>query len=339
MSNDFVASTIRRMNLRLLVISLLGLLLVFAGLLLSWRYLYNFFLGPFDISRGELLALQDAGSRTQYYVTVTGDDHADTGYSYVSTTDSGKETTEHYYHALFLDDRLLLVKSPLEEIGDQVTGALVKLPSDVQNEVIGELEIEVPEIKGAFLPMMLDAMNFRTGGYFGLGAAGLFGLLSLFGGGLAAYRFTTPQAHPALKKLTNYGALESVTGEIDIEMAAPLQMVGKKITFTRRWLVSTLAGLDAMPYRDILWAYKQVTQHRTNGIPTGKAYAALVHDRHGRQISLTGKEDQVNQILETLVSQNPGMVSGFSDELVKMWKNERSRFVAAVDARRARPSQ
>jgi hypothetical protein len=337
MSNDFVGSIIRRLNFNTLVISLAGLLVVFLGLVLNGRYLFNMFMGPFDTTQAEVLALNDANDSLRYYINIEGDDHADTGFTYISKSDSGKETIEAYYHALVLGNEFLLVKTKLSEITNLQTGALIDMPTDVKDEVIAEIEREVPELKGAFLPMMLDTTDFRTGGFIGLGVGALVALLSGIGVLIALYRFLNPEAHPALKALKRFGNLETVINDINMEMANPHDQVNKKIHFTRGWLVSTASGLQAIPYRDMMWGYKQVTQHRTNGIPTGKTYAAHLFDRHGINITIPGKEKEVNQLLELAVRAAPGMATGYSDELSKLWQKERPRFIAAVDERRRNP--
>jgi hypothetical protein len=318
---------------------MLGLLIVFLGVVLNARYLFNMFLGPFDTTQANVLALNDANDTFRYYMNLEGDDHADTGYTYVNKSDSGKETIEYYYHVLVLGDKFLLVKTKQAEIDNRQTGALVDMPSDVQKEVITQLEVEVPQIKGAFLPMMLDATDFRTGGFIGLAVAAVIALLSAIGVLLAFYRFANPEAHPAMKALARYGTLATVTNEINMEMSNPHEQVGKKIHFTRSWLVSTASGLQAMPYRDMIWCYKQVTQHRTNGIPTGKTYAAFVNDRHGTSINIPGKEKEINQLLEFAMRSSPGVVTGYSDELSNLWRKDRARFAAAVDERRHNANQ
>jgi hypothetical protein len=330
MPNDFVFRTIRRLNLRLILISLTFLLVVVIGLVASRRFIYNLVKGPFPISQADILTLTDPSTRWQYYVTVTGDDKADTGYTYVSTSDSGGETTEAYYHALLIYDRLLLIKAKSTAISNQMTGALVKLTSIERDQVIAPLEMEIPQIKGAFLPMMLDATGFRDG-ILGLAFAGLVGLASLAGLGLGVYRYFTPQAHPAMKALKAYGELDSVTHDIDLNMSALHTRVGKKIHFISRWLVSTKNGFAAIPYRDIIWSYKKVTQHRTNGIPTGKTYTALVYDRFGRQIAIPGKETEVDQVLENISKSALGTLFGYDANLAKNWKTERVAVAAKVD--------
>lgn len=334
MMEGFVASRIRRLNLGMLFFSLAVLGLVLLGLIANTRYLYNMALGPFPLGRAGLIALTSADDLSQYYVTVRGEDHVDTGYAYVSRSDSGRETVEYYYHALFVGDRLLLVKSKSSEIQNEQSGALRDLPPDVQTEVIAELEKEEPSLQGVFLPTMLDATNFYSGGFWGLAIAALIGLLSAWGLLVALRRLVNPQAHPALRALDRFGSLETVTGEIDMEMAQPHQQVGKNIHLTNRWLVNARSSFSAMPYRDIVWCYKSVTQHRYNGIPTGKTYAALVYDRHGRNLSIPGKEREVDEILHSIVRLGPGVVAGYSDELASLWQKDRAGFVRAVSQRR-----
>jgi hypothetical protein len=286
------------------------------------------------LERDKLLTLSDTGDLFQYYVTVQGDDHGNTGFTYVSTSDSGVETIEHYYHVLLIGRHVLLVKSKSAEIQNEQTGALVGLTPDLQKDLIAELEKEVPELNDKFLPVMLDTTNFRTNGYIGLAIAAVVGLLSGYGTLLALYRLFNPQAHPALKPFSRFGSPEAVSHEIDMEMMQPHEQVGKKLHFTRRWLVSTTNSLEVVPYRDILWCYMQVTQHRTNGIPTGKTYTALVFNRYGGNISIPGKEKFVNEILQAVLRFAPGTVVGYSDEIVNLWKNNLAGFAKAVDERR-----
>jgi hypothetical protein len=83
-----------------------------------------------------------------------------------------------------------------------------------------------------------------------------------------------------------------------------------------------------------MWLYKKVTQHRTNGIPTGKTYAALIWDRYGTCITFAGKEKVVDQALGDILGRSPGAVAGYSSDIEKMYKANRQGFVAAVEQRR-----
>ena len=334
MSEGFVSAMIRRMNLKTLAISLVGLLAVIVGLALSGRYISNLIQGPQAMPRQDLPSLTDASHLARYYVTIQGDDTADTGISYVSTSSSGQKTTQAYYLALLVGDRFLLVRSPAATIGTTVTGSLGNISAEVKTNVIDKIETEKPTLKGAFLPVMLDTRSFAARGEAGLGFAAVLILICLVGVGLAVFRTLQPGANPALKALKRFGEPESVAREIDMEMSMNPEMVGKHIRLTNRWLVSTRNGLQAVPYRDMVWVYKLVTQHRTYGIPTRKTYAVKILDRHNTAIIIADKEAEVNRVLQAVTQRTPGAVMGYSADILKMWNQDRVGFINTVDQRR-----
>ncbi len=334
MAQDFVESLVRRSNLKLLIFCFLGFFALCIGFILGFRYLLNMFLGPEPINNSDVIALTNAGSRFRYFVTITGSDHASTGYQYISTSSSGKETIEAYYNALLIDNRFLLVKSDTDEIQNTMTGALVNIPGDLNTQVISQLENEMPNIKGAFLPVMLDTSNFYTPGYVSLAVAAIVAIFTLIGFFLAVSRFLNPLNHPALKSYARFGDVNLIVNTINTEISSQHELIGKKVHFTKNWIVSTANVIEASPYRDLIWCYKSVIQHRTNGIPTGKTYAVNVYDRTGKNITIPGKEPEVDQILNLLILYSPGIIAGYSSEIQQFFKNDRLGFIAAVDKRR-----
>ena len=77
---------------------------------------------------------------------------------------------------------------------------------------------------------------------------------------------------------------------------------------------------------DVAWAYQSTTQHRTNGIPTGKTYAAVLRTMDGKQYTLGMKETEVQTLLETMASTLPGVVLGYDKELERLYKENRNAF-------------
>ena len=77
---------------------------------------------------------------------------------------------------------------------------------------------------------------------------------------------------------------------------------------------------------DVAWAYQSTTQHRTNGIPTGKTYAAILRTMDGKQYTLGMKETEVQTLLETMASTLPGVVLGYDKELERLYKENRNAF-------------
>lgn len=335
MTPEFVHGIIARSNRNLLLRCLLGIaLLVGAGLIFS-NYLYNFTTGPFTV-KGKLLGnAASLGDLSQRFITVTGDDDLiDTGYQYVTTSSSGAETIEAYYQALILDDKFLLVKSDKLLEGKTVTGGLTEMPGDVREEVIRDIEKEYPDLKDTFLPFMLDTSDFRIPGYIGLAIAAVVLLLTVWGVFRWISRRGDPLQHPIMKSLSRFGDPDTIASQIEMDMVNNPAKVGK-LSLGRSWLVqSTGSSLSATRFNDVMWAYKSITQHRTNGIPTGKTYAALIWDRHGTCMTVNGKEKLIDETLTELSRRSAGAVFGFSADIQNMWKSNRADFLTAVDQRR-----
>ena len=77
---------------------------------------------------------------------------------------------------------------------------------------------------------------------------------------------------------------------------------------------------------DVAWAYQSTTQHRTNGIPTGKTYAAVLRTMDGKSYTLGMKEKEVQALLTAIQTALPGVVLGYDDELEKLYKSDRNAF-------------
>ena len=77
---------------------------------------------------------------------------------------------------------------------------------------------------------------------------------------------------------------------------------------------------------EVAWAYQSTTQHRTNGIPSGKTYAAVLRTMDGKQYTLGMSESQVQTLLGAMETALPGTVLGYSDELAGLYRNNRAFF-------------
>jgi hypothetical protein len=335
MPKGFIAAIIRRSNRDTLLLCFVGGLLLAGFAALNTRYFYNFFWGPFPMDRKALLATADANALEQYFVTIKGDDVVDTGFQEVMRdTKTGSKTVKASYMALLLDERYLIVKAQDDSAVSQFTGYLQPMPSDVRKNIVADAEQSEPELRGAFLPFILQTNSFRGTGYVGL-ALGipLFGLC-IWGVARSIQRSNDPTTHPIMRALKRFGPPDYVAGQIEAELMADHTKFGA-LHLTPNWLVQTTpSALNAMLIQDIMWAYKQVTQHRVNGIRAGKTYVALIWDRHGVCITVPGKEAAVNQVLEATAARAPWMLAGYSADLEKAWKTNRATVIETVDQRR-----
>lgn len=339
--NHIIETTIRRNNRVLLLICLGALIIIGAIAAFNYRFLLNWVLGPAKPLHSELETITDLSQYERPYVTITGNDVLDTGVQLVRTNqDTGSQTFEANYLALLIGDRrILLVKTTHDTTESTFTGVLVPIPADVQAEVIdpivAELGADMPEIKDAFIPVLLDSVNdFRGRGWLGIGIGALLTVIALGGLFLWFRRFTDISTHPIADKLKRLGQLESVINQIELELASPHDQV-RGLHLTSNFVILTSRiNLEAARLSDVVWAYKQITQHRTYGIPTGKTYAAMINDRTGSKIILTGPEKEINAALETLHNRAPWIIMGFSQDLENSWNHQRSDVIAAVEQRK-----
>lgn len=80
--------------------------------------------------------------------------------------------------------------------------------------------------------------------------------------------------------------------------------------------------------KKLLWAYTNITQHRTYGIPTGKTYGvAIFAEGRGNFVTVGAKnEANAKDILQFLVNKYPWMIVGYSEELRKLFSQDLATF-------------
>jgi len=181
---------------------------------------------------------------------------------------------------------------------------------------------------------MLDTSDYRSGGYLGIVIGALVLLLCLWGLSKVIRRGANPASHPIMASLKRFGEPKDVAQQLNQEMNAPHETRGA-LHLTPHWLVQSTGGsLNATRFDDVVWVYGKVTQHRTNGVPTGKTYSTLIWDRHGKLITLNGKEQAMQEALQAVYRHAPWIIVGFKPEIEKAWKSNRQAILAAVDQRR-----
>lgn len=87
---------------------------------------------------------------------------------------------------------------------------------------------------------------------------------------------------------------------------------------------------------ECLWAYQQTTQHKTNGIPTGKTYSVLMKLANGEQLDIPmKKEAECKEVLDYINKMMPHLLIGYDDRLVRMYAKEREEMIRIVSERKA----
>ncbi len=148
-------------------------------------------------------------------------------------------------------------------------------------------------------------------------------------------RYFNPTLHPIYESLQRYGDPGQVGASIDNEFRSPsgyLQL--PKCLLSARWLVyPTVFSADFIHLDYVLWIFKQRTKHYTNFIPTGTTYSAIIVTRFG-QLDINASEAGVYSILESLRQRIPWVLTGYSDELKRIWDSTPNDLIASVDNRR-----
>jgi hypothetical protein len=343
MRNTIVGQHIRRANRNLILINALLLGSVVLMFVVTANYWVNFVGGPFPMSRDEVVALPNADRLSHYYVRVDGEQVIPTGAQHIEkkvdqrTKQVKEQKVTAEYAALAIGDKLLMVKHDPGPLPDRsVAGKLITVPMDVRGQIIQQAEKEL-ERPGLFLPVMLDATGFHGAGYFMLGIGVPVGLLAVWNLTRAAARTSDPEKHPVSKRLLKYGLPGEVAEQIDAEANNPDESaaVGNAV-LTKSWLlVPTTYGVTVRHLGEAVWSYKSMTQHRVNGIPTGKTYAAVCHFADGTAETVTMKSEQMAEaFVKTVWERVPWMFVGFNDELNKAWKKKRGEVLAALEGRK-----
>src|ERR1700730_15117430 len=253
MGEGFLGKELRRVGRNCILAGLGGLVIISVFFWAEGRYFFNFFHGPFPIDRATLLSIQDPNARRESFVTIRGDETLETGFE-ESNTDY-IITTHHPILALKAGDRLLLVKVSRDTDATQFSGDLTGIPSDLRSQVLSVLQERHPELKGRFLPVMLDATSYRLNGYIGIAAGTLFGLALVWSFWKGLQSRAKPETHPIWKKLGKYGSAQPVGAQLDAE----LRSEGGGETFsaahlTTNWLVHSSAfNIEVMRIADVVW--------------------------------------------------------------------------------------
>jgi hypothetical protein len=143
-----------------------------------------------------------------------------------------------------------------------------------------------------------------------------------------------PQTTRVWGQLAAVGEPQQLSLQIQNEENQPHPSYGK-LHVTHSWLVRrSMFSTWVLPVEDLIWAYKKVTKHSVNFIPTGKSYAVVLVGRHRQRIEVQTSEKDVNVLLGTLAARVPWAIYGYNQEINSAWQKDPAGFVGVVDSRR-----
>lgn len=299
------------------------------------RYIQNFVMGPYDLGTAELDAIRDVSQAPRYFVRVIGSEAIDTGIQQITIRKRGGVETSRSvsggYYALAVGDKFLVCKSGS---GSRTTfeGELAPLPADLAGRLFNTPDMQA--VRDRFYPYYLNDESFRLPGYIAI-AGFLVLAFFLVKSALPAWKhLQDPASHPVIKRVQGWGDPVGLAVAAQREAGTPRYKGGSGWSLTDQFLVqSTFFRFDVLRLSDLLWAYKKVTKHSVNFIPTGKTYDAVLIC-YGGAATVKSKEATTDEILGFAAQRAPWAIFGFSKELETHFNKNTSAFCTAVEQRR-----
>ncbi len=133
----------------------------------------------------------------------------------------------------------------------------------------------------------------------------------------------------------NMGTLEGYTSveqaerafERDSENGNVLKV--STLELTPNWIFNKASsGTYLLPANELVWIYKTVTQHRTNGIPSGKSFSVNMYFSSGFASTVPMSQAKVDQVIQYISGICPHAFVGFSDDLKQGWNKDRANLLS-----------
>ena len=307
---------------------------VIAGNVMAGNYWRNFFAGPYPLTPSELQTIVPGGTDRQF-VSVTGEKVVDSGVQEITTESrNGVKGTPHptaNYYVMVVGDRLLVVKAK-EEPPPHVEGE-IRSAYGIAKTMLPDASDEGLRMK--ILPVMLDTTdNYRAGGYIAITVM-LFFCFLLWRFAWPAWRYTRNITfHPVVQRVESWSDALEVAVLAERELNAPVKYKSGGISITDTFAIrNQFFGFNLLPLSHLVWAYRKETQRYYYFIPTGRTIEAVLIF-YGGSISLQGKAERVNELLQYAASRAPWAVLGHTPELATVWRKDTAAFCATVEERR-----
>lgn len=284
----------------------------------------------------ELDALYDS---KQNYVSIEDRELMHSGYV---MTENGKEKLQYYF--FFTEDGIVLCRSNMKTLTQNsyenfmVEGYLQtreaddnKLVNKLAPDLAKELGVSSSDIKEKFAPYVIDVSSIKLIPQALTGAGLILILLCLvqiIRAILGVVNYENGKWYRNLEKTTGLRP-EEANALISQEHTDSLYIKRSDVKFTENWILLTFGMFyEAYPKSDLLWVYKTTTQHKTNGVPTGKSHALNLYFKSRKSVNLSSKNEfDADTTLSNIMSLCPDALYGYSDELFRLYNKNRAQMI------------
>lgn len=251
----------------------------------------------------------------------------------------GSKTTGNFFSFL-VDDGYMMVYAPADMKSSYyddytVTGKVIEMDSvdrQVRTKFASDIGVDSSLIPSYYISLKAPRAVPQV-----VSAAGavliLLALINIVKsiGGLANYK--SSKYYKSL--MANCpGDPEQTAASLEAELAQNDFVIRHgDLIITRSWVCSgTGKSFAIRPVGDLIWSYKNVTQHRTNGIPTGKSYAVMLRFASGATEQVPAKnENDCDQLLASIHTRCPGAIMGYKPEWDGLFTKNLAQFRQMVD--------
>ncbi len=185
-----------------------------------------------------------------------------------------------------------------------------------------------PQIRNVFLPLIIKD------GYLGSSTAGTVYLMAALGltcAGYFLFLLIRVLSGGCQKSISAYCAAQ-ISPELAMEEVEDFYRNTKtlhQVKMNSKFLLTMDSAVTVLiPGEELAWAYGNVTQHRTNGIPTGKTHAVVLCPKNGKPYVCAQKsEEDGKALMAALQEAYPEILLGYDAKLQKMYEKQRDQFL------------
>ncbi len=337
MEYNFAKKQVRRISRNKIF---LLLILIFFGAFMVFVFAFSFSpsnlffeYAPFDTSEEAEKLLEEK----KFYVTTTAEHLVDTGYGYAEGYFEEGMIIQDKYYIFFAGEKYIICRVDKElsqeEYDDYPLKGKLDYATEVDAEVIDELKQDASEFidPGLIADYIIDTNASRYDDQI----IAIYGMVLLI--------IPIIYIFSAIISITDYkknkyfkfmGANEDDAERINqsISKLYSRGITPKKVSSMEiigDWMIrSTFTSFYVNKKEDVVWIFKTITKHKTNGIPTGKSYAVVLKGKSYLNISLSVKDEKkADALLEELFVEIPYAIRGYSDDLAELYKKNRSEFL------------
>ena len=337
MNNNYAKKQVRRTAKNIIILNIIIIIAIIIFVNKDYRALRSIYMEEETVSYGSKLA--EMYQSREIYVKSYTEEFFDTGYEMLEDN-----VVVDKYYAFYLNDMYIICRTDTKMTQEsyssyKISGLLVEPDTEekkILNAIIGEisdqLDVTRTEAQGYVSAYIIDVGAPRLLHQILFGVAGVV-IIFCVSRIIIAIRdiidYTLNKKYKKLGKESGRGP-EIINEEITAELGneEKLYKFGHA-KITENWVVSeSFANFEILPKTDVIWIYKLITQHRTNGIPTGKSFSIEMLFKNKKRVSIAQKNEKIaDETVNKLVEIFPGAIVGFSNELLRMFNKDINKFI------------